>query len=95
MKYLLIAALLFSTLADAAPRSSAVRLSFARHNACPATGAFQTSCPGYVIDHVIPLCAGGPDTTANMQWQEYRASLEKDVKERALCRLLHKGVKST
>ena len=91
MKYLLIAALLFSTLAEAAPRSSAVRLSFARHNACPATGQFKTSCPGYVIDHVIPLCAGGPDTTANMQWQEYRASLVKDVQERALCRRLRQG----
>jgi len=25
--------------------------------------------PGYVVDHVVPLCAGGADAPSNMQWQ--------------------------
>ena len=90
-RIILVAALLLPAFADAGPRSSAARLSFARHHACPATGQFKTSCPGYVIDHVVPLCAGGPDTPANMQWQEYRASLVKDAQERAHCRRLRQG----
>ena len=42
--------------------------------------------PGYVVDHQIPLCAGGPDALENLQWQEVRASYIKDVYERALCK---------
>ena len=90
MKYLLIAALLLPAFADAAPRSSAAKLAFTRHHACPATGMFTRSCAGYVVDHVKPLCAGGADAPANMQWEEYRASLVKDAQERRLCRSLHK-----
>lgn len=41
--------------------------------------------PGHVVDHRIPLCAGGPDTPANMQWQAAAASYQKDAFERALC----------
>ena len=96
MNYLLVilTALLFPALADAAPvnRSSAARLSFAKHTACPPTGLFVTRCPGYVIDHIVPLCAGGPDKPMNMQWQEYRQSLRKDVQERRDCRALAAAV---
>ena len=95
MKHLLLVALLLPALllpdfADATPRSSAARLAFTRHNACPATGLFTRSCSGYVVDHVKPLCAGGADAPSNLQWQEYKASLLKDVQERKLCRSLHK-----
>lgn len=45
---------------------------------------------GYVIDHVIPLCAGGVDALTNLQWQEKQASYRKDVYERALCAALKK-----
>lgn len=41
--------------------------------------------PGFVVDHQIPLCAGGPDTAPNLQWQERQASYRKDAFERALC----------
>jgi hypothetical protein len=44
--------------------------------------------PGFVVDHRIPLCAGGLDTIQNMQWQERRESYSKDKYERALCREL-------
>jgi hypothetical protein len=91
MKYvLLLVALLLPFGADAAThRSQAQKRLFARTHACPATGLFTRSCSGYVIDHVTPLCAGGDDKATNMQWQEYRASLLKDVQERKQCRALN------
>lgn len=47
---------------------------------------FPNGRPGYVVDHEIPLCAGGPDRLDNLQWQEVGASYVKDVFERELCR---------
>lgn len=67
-------------------RSAAEVLAFKRHNPCPATGERRGPCPGWVIDHVTPLCAGGPDSRANMQWQGYAESLVKDREERRVCR---------
>lgn len=49
---------------------------------------FPKGRPGYVVDHRIPLCAGGADTTDNMQWQARSTSYTKDTFERALCREL-------
>ena len=42
--------------------------------------------PGFVVDHLVPLCAGGADGVSNLQWQERQASYRKDVYERQLCR---------
>lgn len=41
--------------------------------------------PGYVVDHIIPLCACGADTPANMQWQQTAESKEKDKLEISAC----------
>ena len=35
---------------------------------CPATGLTTGACPGWAIDHVIPLACGGCDNIENMQW---------------------------
>jgi hypothetical protein len=43
-------------------------------------------CPGYVIDHITPLCAGGADRWSNMQWQTVEEAKVKDHEERKLCR---------
>jgi hypothetical protein len=59
---------------------------FKRHNPCPATGERRGSCPGYVVDHVVPLCAGGPDAVGNLQWQTIADGKTKDREERRLCR---------
>lgn len=59
---------------------------FRKLNACPATGLFIGPCAGYVVDHIIPLCIGGPDEPRNMQWQERGASYRKDALEREVCR---------
>lgn len=70
-------------------RSHAAIAAFKRQHPCPATSAQRGKCPGFVIDHVRPLCAGGPDSPENMQWQSISAAKVKDRSERALCLGLH------
>lgn len=72
----------------AAPRSVAVKLEFKRHYPCPSTGRAEGACPGWVMDHRMPLCAGGEDDASNMQWQTVADAKAKDVDERRLCRNL-------
>lgn len=36
--------------------------------ACPSTGLYIQSCPGWSIDHIVPLAEGGCDVVGNMQW---------------------------
>jgi len=67
-------------------RSKAARAAFMKQAPCPATGLPRGACPGYVVDHIVPLCAGGPDAPINMQWQALAESLEKDKAERRQCR---------
>lgn len=49
-------------------RSDAERHRFAREQPCPSTGQPRLPCPGWRIDHIIPLKRCGTDTTVNMQW---------------------------
>lgn len=49
-------------------RSRAVLREFARVFPCPSTLQPAPSCPGWSIDHVLPLAAGGCDSTLNLQW---------------------------
>lgn len=67
-------------------RSAAMIASFKRHNPCPATGRSIGSCPGYVIDHIEPLCNCGKDVIENMQWQTVADARIKDRWERRVCR---------
>lgn len=67
-------------------RSRAAIASFKQARPCPATGKSTGACPGWVIDHKYPLCAGGCDEPANMQWQRLAESHEKDLWEEQLCR---------
>lgn len=67
-------------------RSASARNAFKRTHLCPATGQARGPCPGYVIDHVVPLCAGGEDAPSNMQWQTVANAKQKDRDERRMCR---------
>lgn len=53
---------------------------------CPSTGRVVGPCPGWVVDHVRPLCDGGRDAPSNMRWQSREDSYQKDKIERAICR---------
>lgn len=35
---------------------------------CPSNGKSSGACPGWAVDHVIPLACGGCDLVLNMQW---------------------------
>ncbi len=60
---------------------------FMRQNPCPATGAATPTCPGYVVDFRVPLCAGGANDIANMQWLSADAAREKEKRDVADCRI--------
>jgi hypothetical protein len=68
------------------PRSASAKAAFKRMQHCPATGKAQGACPGYVIDHIVPLACGGDDHPSNMQWQTTRQAKAKDRVERKGCR---------
>lgn len=59
-------------------RSERAKDDFKKQHPCPSTGKSSGSCPGYVIDHVVPLKKGGADATYNMQWQTKAAAKQKD-----------------
>lgn len=92
----ILAAFLALTLAwpaEAAKRDPKARAAFKRANPCPATGKTRGACAGFVVDHVRPLCAGGPDTPANMQWQPIVEAKKKDRLEAQECRDLRRAGK--
>lgn len=64
-------------------RDHNVPIEFMRLHPCPANGHKHGACPGYVRDHIIPLCKGGPDTVENMQWQ---TTAEGKIKDRLECK---------
>lgn len=59
-------------------RSGSERRRFQNWRPCPATGKPAGACPGYTVDHVIPLKRGGADTAENMQWQTVAQAKTKD-----------------
>lgn len=67
-------------------RNSSAKAEFKRIHPCPATGQRDGPCSGYVIDHIMPLFAGGSDSPGSMQWQTVEQASSKDELERDQCR---------
>ena len=87
-----IAACAMSIGADATiKRSSAERNAFQREHPCPSNGATKGKCPKWVVDHPMPLCAGGLDKRSNMAWSQLKESIAKDKEEWRLCRAIKSG----
>lgn len=72
-------------------RSKAQARHFRVDHPCPASGRVKGPCPNFVIDHVVPLCAGGLDAPINMQWQTTIAAKEKDRLEMQECRQIRRS----
>ncbi len=49
-------------------RRADVLIAFRNLYPCPETGRSTGACPGWAIDHVIPLAVGGCDAVRNLQW---------------------------
>ena len=62
-------------------RSPQAKREFQHSNPCPSTERTSGGCPGYVVDHVMPLKRGGADAPTNMQWQTTDAAKAKDRAE--------------
>jgi hypothetical protein len=71
-------------------RSAKAKREFQASNPCPRNGATRGRCPGHDIDHIKPLCAGGEDTPANMQWLSLEKHREKTRVDLFECRTLRK-----
>jgi|SRR6185369_8616974 len=77
-------------------RSMKVLREFQLVHPCPSTGLTHGKCPGYVKDHVVPLCLTGKegDVVSNLQWQTVKDAKVKDRWEREQCRIIgcqHRG----
>ena len=66
-------------------RSTSAKNAFKREHPCPSNGNTKGACPGYVIDHIVPLACGGPDNPINMQWQTVIDGKIKDRFELGMC----------
>lgn len=65
-------------------RRADVLSAFKRAWPCPATGRTTGACPGWYMDHVIPLACGGADAVWNLQWLPESAWRDKSKWERTL-----------
>lgn len=66
------------------PRDRSEVRAFRAEAPCPSTGQHRGACPGHHVDHIIALCAGGPDHRSNMQWitrEDHRFKTLIDVRE--------------
>ena len=68
------------------PRPSNAEIFFRLENPCPATGATQGACKGYVIDRVIPIVCGGAEDPSNMRWITLAEAKAKARWDRIGCR---------
>lgn len=68
-------------------RSKAAVAEFKRENPCPVNGAKRGACPGWEVDHIMPLCSGGAEAKGNMQWLTKQAHAEKTKRDVMKCRI--------
>lgn len=62
------------------------KAAFRRANPCPVTGLTSGSCPGYVVDYILPLSCDGINEPINMQWNTVDAAKAQRKWERAGCK---------
>lgn len=75
------------TVSGSISRDPTVTYAFRKVWKCPVTKLTTGPCPGWSIDHIIPLANGGCDAVWNLQWlpneiKSSKGSLPKDRWER-------------
>lgn len=86
-RVLIATSLLFCMFAaNAMPRDRSQLAAFKRAHPCPVTGSAKGACPGWEVDHVVPLKCGGADRPRNMQWLTKAAHKIKTKREVRRCR---------
>lgn len=72
------------TAAGEIKRSKTVINQFKKLYPCPSTGKSTGACPGWAVDHVIPLAVGGCDSTPNLQWlpDKIKSCADDECKDR-------------
>jgi len=83
---LALALILLAFAAMASERSRAQVDAFKRMQPCPITGKARGACPGYEVEHIIPLKCKGLDRPANMQWRTVQAHTATPRAEAKSCR---------
>lgn len=84
---LLCCALAMPGLAEARiHRSHAAIAEFKLAHPCPANGRTRGACPGWQIDHAVPLKCGGDDAPSNMHWMTTEDHKAKTAREARWCR---------
>ena len=58
---------------------------FVKKYACPVNGKHTEICPGWVVNYVKPLCAGGADRLSNLQWQTVATAKRKEREAQKMC----------
>jgi hypothetical protein len=86
MVRVILLALLLCTSAHAEyARSKAALRAFIKEQACPSTGLHRLPCPGWQIDHIVPLKCLGLDDPENLQWLTVDDHKEKTRREAREC----------
>jgi len=67
-------------------KGTPAEVEFKRTHPCPSADAQDEACSGYVVTHVVPLCAGGANEPANMQWMRLDEAIEKERAAQEQCR---------
>jgi hypothetical protein len=49
-------------------RRNDILVAFRKVHVCPSTLSYVGTCPGWSMDHIIPLACGGYDAVWNLQW---------------------------
>lgn len=65
-------------------RSKKVLREFVKQQACPSTGLHRFPCPGWQVDHIIPLKCLGLDDPENLQWltvEDHKAKTKREARE--------------
>ncbi|HZE61624.1 MAG TPA: hypothetical protein VE085_13830 [Burkholderiales bacterium] len=62
------------------------RVMYMKRHPCPANGNTRGACPGYALNYVKPLCAGGPGRPTNVQWLSQADAKRKDRLDAQECR---------